>query len=167
MAQVEPPLSSTKYPLSVLCFVFQCIALSANPASPKRSPTESPKPCGWMGIALRPPIDSVPPCGAICSPATRRTDLARRPTLDPQPAELTKDQIERGISRVEKRLEEVNRFDPNSVDPDNPSVSTRPLTAAIEASLVDTFGATTIEYLRYRPAAYFHYPISMTRLRTR
>lgn len=88
--------------------------------------------------------------------------MARRPTTtEPQPAKLSKEEVERGIRRLERRIEEVERFDPQSIDPHEPDAATRPLQASIDAALVDTFGHDTIEYRRYRPASFFNYPINM------
>lgn len=87
--------------------------------------------------------------------------MARRPTSDHQPAQFTRAKIERGIKRLEQRRKEVEQFDPTAVDPRDPSATTRPLRTAIEATMVEVFGAGTIEHNRYYTAAFFSYPISM------
>lgn len=79
----------------------------------------------------------------------------------PVRAELSADQLRRGIARLTKRIEEVKAFDPRVINRDDPSAQTRPLSAAIETSLAETFGVGTIEYGRYERAKYFNFSISM------
>lgn len=86
--------------------------------------------------------------------------MARRPTPDSQPAKLSRDELEAGVRRLEKRLEEVRQFDPKAIDAANPSESTRSLNAAIETSLGDVFGYNSYEFKRFRDALFFHYPVS-------
>ncbi|RKE78236.1 putative nucleotide-binding protein with TIR-like domain [Rhizobium sp. AG855] len=87
--------------------------------------------------------------------------VSRPTTPDLRPAQLTRAQIERGIKRLERCRDSVQQFEPSSIDPRDPSASTRPLSTAIDTALVETFGAGTIEYKRYYTAQYFYYPISM------
>lgn len=87
--------------------------------------------------------------------------MARSPTPAPQPAKLSRGELERGIRRLEKRLEEVNKFDPKTLDQQDPYGTIRPLTASIETALVDTFGVNTTEHNRYYHAAHFNWPIRM------
>ncbi|MES0168231.1 nucleotide-binding protein [Mesorhizobium sp. M0027] len=88
--------------------------------------------------------------------------MARRPSqTEPVPAKLTVDQMRRGIVRLTKRLEEVQAFNPDDIPGDDPHPLTRPLSTAIDTSLVETFGADTIEYARYQRAIHFNYPMSM------
>ncbi len=85
--------------------------------------------------------------------------MARTLTPELQPAKLTRDEIERGIKRLERRLDEVTKFDPETLDRRDPLSTVRPLTTSIDAALVDTFGVNTVEYKRYRSAAYFSWPL--------
>ncbi len=75
------------------------------------------------------------------------------------PAILSRDEIERGITRLTKRLEAVRNFDPKSLDTVDPRSSVRPLSSSIESALVDTFGNESIEYKRYSYAAQFNWPV--------
>jgi predicted nucleotide-binding protein len=82
--------------------------------------------------------------------------MARRTTPPPpQPAQLTPPAMRAGIDRLRKRIAEVEQFDPGTVTDqyDIPALST--LTAAIDDSLVRTFGHETVEYNRYVEAARF------------
>ena len=83
--------------------------------------------------------------------------MARSPAPDPQPAKLSRDEMERGIRRLEKRLEEVKQFDPKTLDQQDPYGTIRPLTASIETAIVDTFGVNTVEHNRYYRAAHFNW----------
>lgn len=106
-------------------------------------------------------IDSRDLCDAKWLFANRRIALVSRSTTEIQPAQLTRDQIERGIRRIEKRLEEVRKLDPNSLDRQDPYATLRPLTTSIDTAIVDTFGVGTVEHKRYLSAAYFNWPIRM------
>lgn len=83
--------------------------------------------------------------------------------IEPQPASLTLVDIKRGITRLEKRLDEVERFDPETLNPNDPRSTIRPLSTAVETSLQDTFGNNTIEYNRYGAASSFEWPIVVHR----
>ena len=89
--------------------------------------------------------------------------MAKRSTpIERQPAKLTLDQIERGIARIEKRIADLEAFDPailNERFP--PEVSA--LKVAIEQTLSDVLGPNSIEYNRYRSAAVLDSgPLSLT-----
>jgi predicted nucleotide-binding protein len=73
----------------------------------------------------------------------------------PQVKILTPEQMRQGIARLTKRVEEVRAFDPATVveQYNNPQIDA--LSAAIDDSLVRTFGAGTVDYDRYRRAAEF------------
>jgi predicted nucleotide-binding protein len=79
--------------------------------------------------------------------------MARRPPAPtPQPAVLSVDQMRRGIARLNKRIEDVETFEPQSVGGRNaPEVSA--LSTSIEETLGSVFGAGTIQFNRYRRAA--------------
>ncbi|RWN34175.1 MAG: nucleotide-binding protein [Mesorhizobium sp.] len=88
--------------------------------------------------------------------------MARTPTPKaPTQARLSADELRRGINRLTKRLEEVKALNPEEMQGDDPAPLTRPLSAAIEASLAETFGVDTVEYDRYHRASYFNYTINM------
>lgn len=79
--------------------------------------------------------------------------------IQPQPASLTLVEIKRGIARLQKRLHEVEQFDPKTLDVSDPRSTVRPLSMSIETALIDTFGKNTIEYNRYSAAATFSWPL--------
>ena len=83
--------------------------------------------------------------------------MARRtPTQVPkQPARLTPAQMTAGIERLKKRTEEVERVEPRSVTDQHNTPDLDALEAAIDESLVRTFGADTLDYERYKSAAEF------------
>lgn len=82
--------------------------------------------------------------------------MAKRTTVtSPEQANLSRDQLTRGIARLSKRLEAVEAFDPNTLDRKDPVSTVRPLQAGIESALIETFGPNTIEYDRYRMASTF------------
>lgn len=95
--------------------------------------------------------------------AEEEIDMARRPNPPQQPASLhmNADQMRRGVVRIQKRLELVKAFDPESVDERDVEKSTRPLQTTIQTALTETFGEDTSEYRRFSSAMYFHYPINM------
>jgi len=69
---------------------------------------------------------------------------------------MTPETIRQGIERLKKRLEEVNAFDPTSVTEQNNIPRVEALGAAVDDSIVRTFGADTPDYKRYSDAAYFN-----------
>jgi predicted nucleotide-binding protein len=91
--------------------------------------------------------------------------MAKRTSSPPEqklPARLTPADIRLGIGRLERRLAEVQAFDPKSVTKQFESVTVTTLRASIDDALVSTFGGGTLDYDRYRNAAYFDYgPINM------
>jgi predicted nucleotide-binding protein len=79
--------------------------------------------------------------------ATRRTAPA-----EPQPANLTVDQMRVGIDRIQRRIDQLESFDPSSVQQRwAPQVTA--IETSIEESLASVFGHNTVEYHRYHPAA--------------
>jgi CAP12/Pycsar effector protein, TIR domain len=82
--------------------------------------------------------------------------MARRPPpAVSRTAELTPDQMKAGIERLTKRLEEARKFEPTSVTEQYNIPNVQRLSAAIDESLVRTFGADTLDYKRYRYASEF------------
>ncbi|RDJ12428.1 TIR domain-containing protein [Rhizobium grahamii] len=87
--------------------------------------------------------------------------MAKRVTeTTPQKAVLTVSQMERGIHRLQRRLEDVKAFDPNTLDREDPSSTVRPLSNSIETALAETFDHGTIEYNRFRSASRFEWPLN-------
>lgn len=72
-----------------------------------------------------------------------------------QTAELSPQQMRQAVDRLQKRIEEVRGFNPDSIQEQfgNPEVAR--LQASVEDALVRTFGAHTFEYRRYSEAASF------------
>jgi predicted nucleotide-binding protein len=83
--------------------------------------------------------------------------MARRTSVQApkQPAKLTPAQMTAGIERLKKRIEEVERVDPQSVTDQHNTPDLDALEAAIDETLVRTFGADTLDYERYKSAAEF------------
>jgi predicted nucleotide-binding protein len=84
----------------------------------------------------------------------RRRPLATRRTVppQPQPANLTIEQMKLGITRLERRIADLEKFDPSMIQKRwGPEVEA--LATAIEETLASVFGHNTIEYNRYRDAA--------------
>lgn len=77
----------------------------------------------------------------------------------PPSADLSLDDLKRGIARLQRRINEVEALNPMTVLPVNkaPVIA---LQAAIEDALAQTFGNDTIEYRRYEPAARFDQAIA-------
>lgn len=75
--------------------------------------------------------------------------MARRPTApEPQRVHLTVEQMKSGIRRLQKRIDELEAFDPTLVQKKwSPEVSV--LEKAIDETLVAVFGPNTLEYNRY------------------
>jgi predicted nucleotide-binding protein len=82
--------------------------------------------------------------------------MARRPAAPPpQPAQLTAPAMRAGIERLRKRIDEVQQFDPSTITEQFNIPQVDKLSAAIDDSLVRTFGHGTVEYNRYAEAARF------------
>lgn len=74
------------------------------------------------------------------------------PTAPPQRAALTVDQMKNGIRRLQKRIDDLEAFNPNSVQKRwAPEVGT--IETAIDETLSAVFGHNTVEYNRYHHAA--------------
>jgi predicted nucleotide-binding protein len=80
--------------------------------------------------------------------------MARRGAAQPEPprANLTVDQMRRGIDRINKRIAELEAFDPQTVQK-RWSPEAKALEAAIKEALAVAFGHNTVEYKRYEDAA--------------
>jgi len=70
-------------------------------------------------------------------------------------AQLTPDEMQQGINRLQKRLEEVDAFDPTSVIEQFNIPHVEALAASIDDALIRTFGADTLDYKRYSDATFF------------
>lgn len=82
--------------------------------------------------------------------------MARRSTSPPRaPARLTADDIQRAIPRLQRRIQEIEEFDPSTVQRSgDPRIAA--IEVAIDEALVETFGPDTLDYHRYRGAANFN-----------
>ena len=84
--------------------------------------------------------------------------MNRRPSrsrpLQPSP-QVTATEIQQGIVRLKKRLDEVSAFEPMSVIEQNNIPYVEALAAAVDEALIRTFGADTLDYFRYSDAAFF------------
>lgn len=88
--------------------------------------------------------------------------MTKKPTYaEPQPSRLTAKDMYRGVQRLQKRLQEVEAFNPTTLDRRDPWSTVRPLSTSIETSLNETFGKGTIEYNRYAAASRFDWPVTM------
>lgn len=87
--------------------------------------------------------------------------MARRPTPPLTPAQMSTADMQKGIKRLQRRLDQVRAFDPATLDAQDPSSTVRPLEADIETALSETFGHGTVEYDRFAAAKYFSWPISL------
>jgi predicted nucleotide-binding protein len=89
--------------------------------------------------------------------------MARR-TVTPEyhPANLSSDQIRRAIPRIERRIQDLEQFDPSQLQ-ERGAPEVRALELSIEQTLEDIFGHQSLEFKRFRSAASFDGgPISMT-----
>ena len=69
----------------------------------------------------------------------------------PQPARLTPEEMRAAIPRLQRRIADLEAFDPTTVqDRHDPRI--RELEASIDDTLVDVFGGDTLDYQRYRGA---------------
>ena len=79
--------------------------------------------------------------------------MVRRSTPpEPQCAILTVDQMKRGIIRLQKRIDDLEAFNPNSVR-ERGAPEVKALQTAIDETLTAVFGHKTVEYNRYQRAA--------------
>jgi hypothetical protein len=83
--------------------------------------------------------------------------MARRSSPSPlvRSTDLTPEDVQQGIDRLSKRLDEVRAFEPTSVTEQNNIPHVAALSAAVDEALVRTFGADTLDYRRYSDASYF------------
>lgn len=90
--------------------------------------------------------------------------MAKRPAPPPvlRPANLSIEAMKNAIPRLERRIADLEKFDPSTLQ-SRSTPETATLQTSIEETLQRVFGAETIEYNRYRPAAVLNAgPISMT-----
>jgi hypothetical protein len=79
-----------------------------------------------------------------------------RSEVPKQPARLTPVEMQAGIERLHRRLEEVKQFDPRSVTEQYNIPHVEKITAAVDDALVRTFGGDSLDYERYQEAAHFN-----------
>jgi predicted nucleotide-binding protein len=79
--------------------------------------------------------------------------MARRPPAPPplHPANLTIEQMRRGIARLSRRIDDLDAFNPRSVQR-RWAAEVKVLEKSIEETLVSVFGHDTLEYKRYHVA---------------
>lgn len=79
--------------------------------------------------------------------------MARRSkSPEPEQASLTPEQMRNGIRRIQKRVEELEQFDPSKLTK-RWAPETQALQTAIDETLANVFGHGTVEYNRYNSAA--------------
>ena len=81
--------------------------------------------------------------------------MASKSALPKRPAQLTFDQLRAGIVRLKKVLEAVEHVEPASVTNQYDAPELDGLAARIDDALVQTFGADTLDYERYKHAREF------------
>jgi len=111
-----------------------------------------------MGMASAPTGDSTTRGGAAlfhpsisvkCPPPQKDTMAKRTPPAGPRSAILSADQMQTAIRKLERRITEVNAIDVSTIqDRQDPRFGA--LGDKIDDTLVETFGADSIEYNRYR-----------------
>jgi hypothetical protein len=74
----------------------------------------------------------------------------------PQPANLTIKQMKVGITRLNRRIADLEAFDSNSVQ-QRWAPEVKALQTSIKESLSAVLGHDTVEYNRYRRAAIFYW----------
>lgn len=80
--------------------------------------------------------------------------MARGQSPQPHPAILSARDCKLGADRLRKRIEALEAFDPRTVADQNDIPERDALAASIEDALSRTFGHGTVEYNRYKGAAY-------------
>jgi hypothetical protein len=87
----------------------------------------------------------------------QKSHMARQQPEPPakQPATPSTQQLRSGIERLQKRIGEVQAFDPRSVTEQHNIPHVKKLAASIDDALLRTFGANSLDYERYKNAAYF------------
>jgi hypothetical protein len=80
--------------------------------------------------------------------------MGRRPTQPPRPERpvLTIEQKRRGIVRLQKRIEELKAFDPQTVQRRFTDPTVKTLSTSIDEEISPIFWNDTIEYSRYKGA---------------
>lgn len=86
--------------------------------------------------------------------------VRKNPPQNPQPAQLTAETMRAAIPKLKRRIEEVNSFDPDSIndrsDPRPDSIEQK-----IGDTLVEILGADTLDYHRFRVGSLDRAPIVM------
>ena len=75
--------------------------------------------------------------------------MAKRREPSPRAAALSIEQMRRGIVTFERRVSDLEKFDPNTAS----SEQVAALEKAIDEAIVRVFGERTTDYDRYRPTA--------------
>jgi predicted nucleotide-binding protein len=88
--------------------------------------------------------------------------MARRPPPPPQRPNLSTEEKRRAIARVERRIQELDAFDPQTVQKRFTDPNVKALEAALDEALSAAFGHGTVQYDRYRRAVELdHGPVVM------
>ena len=119
---------------------------------------------GWhFAVRLRSKSPCIEPCLAYLPAGTtvrlakrtisfREITMARKPTDEPVAAKLSVKDMTAGVERINKRIEELDAFDPDNV-PERRHHSVAALSVSIEETLARVFNKGSEEYTRYRRAA--------------
>lgn len=73
-----------------------------------------------------------------------------------QPARLSPEQMRRGIKLLQRRIAELQSFDPEGVTDQFNIPQLTELKNSIESSLIDVFGCESLDYDRYNGASWFN-----------
>lgn len=71
--------------------------------------------------------------------------MARKPPPPPPQASLTPERMRLGIQRLERRIAEVEDFDPDTIRTHEDTSKVQALIASVEGALVQTFGKDTAD----------------------
>jgi len=75
--------------------------------------------------------------------------VSKKQQPDPKEANLSSQQMEAAIIKLDRRIDELEKFDVNSVNEEyDPRISA--LEQSLDTLLVNIFGSNTVEYLKYR-----------------
>ena len=81
------------------------------------------------------------------------TRRSTRIQAQPQPANLTAEQMRAAITKIERRIRDLEEFDPRTIQSRNdPRVES--LEAKLESTIEEVFGHGTTEFARFRPSQF-------------
>ena len=79
--------------------------------------------------------------------------MPKKTFIEPKNAQLTPEQIKNGIKKIQKRIEDLENFNPQTIQ-ECSSPEVEAIEISIDEALSTTFGHNTIEYNRYRGASH-------------